>query len=75
MSYPLPGVIRGILGRKMLVACEVAVEYYLAMSWSPQVQWMRTADDAWPLQVRGNPPTPACPSEYFAGAPWVREWR
>lgn len=38
----------------MLVACEVAVEYWMALTWSPQVEWMREAQHAGALQVRGG---------------------
>lgn len=34
---PPPGFLRRLLGRAMLVSCEVAVEYYLALIHSPQV--------------------------------------
>lgn len=40
------GLLRRHLGRKMLVACEVAVEYYLALLGSPQVQWLRSHGEA-----------------------------
>lgn len=44
------GVLRRYLGRRMLIACEVAVEYYLALTWSPQIQWLKThADECWLL--------------------------
>ena len=35
------GVLRSTLGRRMLVACEVAVEFYLSLLWSPQVAWLK----------------------------------
>lgn len=43
-SWPyqkIAGLLRRFLGRKMLVSCEVAVEYYLALLWSPQIQWLK----------------------------------
>ena len=33
-------VIASELSRVMLIAIEVAVEYWLALSWSPQAQWL-----------------------------------
>jgi hypothetical protein len=44
------GFLRRLLGQRMLVSCEVAVEYYLSMVHSPQIQWLQQADEAWPLQ-------------------------
>lgn len=40
----------------MLIASEVAVEYWLALSWSPQAQWLRESEQAGPLQegARGS---------------------
>jgi hypothetical protein len=35
---------------QMLVACEVAVEYYCGLLFSPQVQWLRSQEDGWGLQ-------------------------
>jgi hypothetical protein len=32
------GLIGGVLSVTMLVACEVAVEYWMALTWSPQVR-------------------------------------
>ena len=40
-----------VLSRTMLVACEVAVEYWMALTWSPQAQWLRESDKAGELQV------------------------
>lgn len=40
------GLLRRYLGRRMLVACEIAVEYYLALLGSPQIQWLKTHGDA-----------------------------
>lgn len=37
-TRPYPGFLRRMLGRAMLVSCEVAVEYYLALIHSPQVR-------------------------------------
>ncbi|PRW32594.1 Sodium hydrogen exchanger 7 [Chlorella sorokiniana] len=45
------GFLRRMLGRAMLVSCEVAVEYYLALIHSPQIQWLQQTEHAWPLQV------------------------
>lgn len=47
------GIMRAALGRRMLVACEVAVEYYLSLLWSPQVSWLKEVDGAADLLVRG----------------------
>ncbi|KAI3423997.1 hypothetical protein D9Q98_009830 [Chlorella vulgaris] len=52
-SWPVKkvsGFLRRLLGQRMLVSCEVAVEYYLSMVHSPQIQWLQQADEAWPLQ-------------------------
>lgn len=58
LLYPHPSLLadllRGLLGRKLLAACEVSVEYYLAMLHSPQIQWMKATDEAWPLLVGGG---------------------
>jgi hypothetical protein len=44
------GLLRRYLGRRMLVACEVAVEYYLSLLWSPQIQFLKGhADSCWRL--------------------------
>ena len=43
-SWPMKrisGFLRRYLGRRMLVACEVAVELYLSLSITPQVQWLK----------------------------------
>lgn len=34
----------------MLLAMEVAVEYWLALSWSPQAQWLAESDVSSALQ-------------------------
>ena len=33
-------IIASELSRVMLIAIEVAVEYWLALTWSPQAQWL-----------------------------------
>ena len=33
-------LLGGRLSRVMLLAIEVAVEYWLALTWSPQAQWL-----------------------------------
>lgn len=43
------GQLRRYLGRKMLVACEVAVEYYLSLMSSPQIQFLKASDDCYTL--------------------------
>ena len=43
------GLLRRYLGRKMLVACEVAVEYYLSLMKSPQIQFLKNTDDSYSL--------------------------
>jgi hypothetical protein len=43
------GLLRRFLGRKMLVACEVAVEYYLSLMKSPQIQFLKNTDDSYSL--------------------------
>lgn len=46
----LAGLIRRFLGRKMLVACEVAVEFYLGVTNSHQVNWLKGhANECWVL--------------------------
>lgn len=35
-----PQIIASELSRVMLIAIEVAVEYWLALTWSPQAQWL-----------------------------------
>ena len=45
------GLMGRVLSRTMLVACEVAVEYWMALTWSPQAQWLRESDKAGELQV------------------------
>lgn len=45
------GLLGGVLSSTMLVASEVAVEYWLALSWSPQAQWLRESQQAGPLQA------------------------
>ena len=46
----ITGWVRAIIGRRMLVACEVAVEYHMALLYSPQVQWTQSHAEAWQLQ-------------------------
>jgi hypothetical protein len=44
LSWPFKkfaGLLRRFLGQKMLVACEVAVEYYVSLLSSPQIQWLK----------------------------------
>ncbi len=48
----------------MLVACEVAVEYWMALTWSPQAQWLREAQQAGAMQVQ---PLTATSSRKFKG--------
>lgn len=40
-------LLSGFLSRRMLEACEIAVEYYLALLNSPQVHWMRLHGDVY----------------------------
>ncbi|GAB4814387.1 hypothetical protein N2152v2_001433 [Parachlorella kessleri] len=44
-------LIGTVLSRVMLVACEVAVEYWMSLTWSPQAQWLREAQQAGVLQA------------------------
>ena len=37
-SMPIAGVIGGVLSTTMLAACEVAVELWLGLTWSPQAR-------------------------------------
>ena len=43
------------LSSVMLVSIEAAVEFWLALSWSPQAQWLRYSDPSGCLLV--GPPT------------------
>jgi len=48
-SWPfkkISAILRRFLGRKMLVACEVAIELYLALTSTPQVAWLKQAQHA-----------------------------
>ncbi|KAL4858875.1 Protein ACTIVITY OF BC1 COMPLEX KINASE 3 [Chlorella vulgaris] len=47
----VPRLIGDMLSITMLVACEVAVEYWMALTWSPQAQWLRESDKAGQLQA------------------------
>ncbi|PRW44236.1 Sodium hydrogen exchanger 7 [Chlorella sorokiniana] len=47
----LSGVIGGVLSTTMLAACEVAVELWLGLTWSPQAQWLRESEKAGRLQA------------------------
>lgn len=38
---PAVGYLRGLLGRRMLTACEVSVEFWLALSQSPLAHWLQ----------------------------------
>ncbi|PSC68844.1 Sodium hydrogen exchanger 7 [Micractinium conductrix] len=39
------GILRKHLGSKMLVACEAAVELYMGLAASPQIQWVYFSED------------------------------
>lgn len=39
LEYDFQAVAAGLSGH-MLLSLEVAVEYWLALSWSPQAQWL-----------------------------------
>ena len=39
----------------MLLALEVAVEYWLALSWSPQAQWLSGSASSSALKEEVNP--------------------
>ena len=53
LSWPfkkIAGLLRRFLGRKMLLACEVAVEYYVSLLSSPQIQWLKShGESCWRL--------------------------
>lgn len=43
-------VMASSLSSSMLMALEVAVEYWLALSWSPQAQWLAESETSSVLQ-------------------------
>jgi len=43
------GFLLGFIGSKLLIACEVSVEYYMALLHSHHVHWARTHEEAWQL--------------------------
>ena len=57
-------VIASELSRVMLIAIEVAVEYWLALTWSPQAQWLSEVSKSGVIQDEvigsGHQPTPVC---------------
>lgn len=44
-------VLGAILSRTMLLSIEVAVEYWLSLTWSPQAQWLSDSAHESPLRV------------------------
>lgn len=56
-------VIASELSRVMLIAIEVAVEFWLALTWSPQAQWLSEVSKSGVIQDEviesGHQPTPA----------------
>ncbi len=53
--FPCPaGLLNDQLSGVMLVGIEVAVEYWLALSHSPQAQWLRYSEPNSGLLVCGN---------------------
>lgn len=47
-------VLSSMLSRVMLLAIEVAVEYWLALTWSPQAQWLLQHTEATTLKVNAS---------------------
>ena len=49
-------VLGSVLSRTMLLSIEVAVEYWLSLTWSPQAQWLCDSTHDSPLRDEVNPP-------------------
>ncbi len=48
--FVVPQVLGSILSRTMLLSIEVAVEYWLSLTWSPQAQWLSDSTHDSPLR-------------------------
>jgi len=48
------------LSKVMLIAIEVAVEYWLALTWSPQAQWLNEDSKSGVIQNEASHCTCAC---------------
>jgi hypothetical protein len=48
-------IIASQLSRVMLIAIEVAVEYWLALTWSPQAQWLSEVSKSGVIQDEVSP--------------------
>jgi hypothetical protein len=53
-------IIAGQLSRVMLIAIEVAVEYWLALTWSPQAQWLSEVSKSGFIQDEVSPIPSIC---------------
>lgn len=53
-------IIASQLSRVMLIAIEVAVEYWLALTWSPQAQWLSEVSKSGVIQDEVSPVRPMC---------------
>ncbi|DBA77107.1 hypothetical protein WJX77_005031 [Trebouxia sp. C0004] len=49
-TFKLGEVLGSILSRTMLLSIEVAVEYWLSLTWSPQAQWLSDSTHDSPLR-------------------------
>lgn len=52
-------VLGSILSRTMLLSIEVAVEYWLSLTWSPQAQWLCDSTHDSPLRDEVSESVPA----------------
>lgn len=50
LTFFVPQVLGSILSRTMLLSIEVAVEYWLSLTWSPQAQWLSDSTHDSPLR-------------------------
>ena len=50
IKFVVPQVLGSILSRTMLLSIEVAVEYWLSLTWSPQAQWLSDSTHDSPLR-------------------------
>lgn len=48
-------VLGSLLSRTMLLSIEVAVEYWLSLTWSPQAQWLSDSAHDSPLRDEVSP--------------------
>lgn len=48
-------MLGSILSKTMLLSIEVAVEYWLSLTWSPQAQWLSDSTHDSPLRAEVSP--------------------